>query len=142
LVSLAFIASLFPFAPASRNPARAFGLTDLEGDVENTISLALAEIESEVQTIGDTIHSASKTLRQFLAFVKTFQEHEFGTIYCEREWRALKTFRFTYDDLAMIVVPRRVARAEYFEPFVKRVTPKLKLPRSIPIVPWEDLIEH
>lgn len=118
-----------------------FGLTDLEGDIDS-IEWAAADIESEAQSIDDALDSARETLQQLVAFVKSFDDDEFGTIYCEREWRALRTWRFNYDDLAMIVVPRRVSKTEYFETFVKRVVSKLKLPRSIPIVPWEDLVEH
>jgi hypothetical protein len=117
-------------------------LSDLESDIEADISLAVSEIEGAAQSIEDAVDSVSETLRQFVAFVKTFQDDEFGTIYCEREWRALKAFSFSYDDLAMVVVPHRVGKTRYFDDFVKNVVPRLKLPRSLPIVPWEDLVEH
>lgn len=69
---------------------------------------------------------------------------EFDTIYCEREWRSLRTYHFQeYDDaIAMIVLPRNEKRGKYFNDFVSKDAERLGLPRSIPIVPWEDLIEY
>jgi len=102
----------------------------------------LSTIENEAEEIEAFVDEARKALLQFVAYVKTFQEDEFGTVYCEREWRSLKNFKFSYDDLAMIVLPRYVGKRQYFEEFVTKVVPRIKLPRSIPIVPWEDLVEH
>jgi hypothetical protein len=106
----------------------------------------LEEIQSEIQDEGDTIQlaidDARNSLETFLAFVKTFDASEFATVYCEREWRSVRTFAFTYDDVAMVVLPRAVNRTKYFEKFAKRQAGALKLPRSVPIIPWEDLVEH
>jgi hypothetical protein len=76
-----------------------------------------------------------------LAFFKTFERKDFSTIYCEREWRSTKAFSFALDDVAMIVLPRWPGGASYLDQFLDMAR-KLKLPRSIPIVPWEDLVEH
>jgi hypothetical protein len=76
-----------------------------------------------------------------LAFVKTFALDEFSTIYCEREWRSTTAFRFQLEDVAMIVLPR-TGDTNLFGQFVQEVVPPLGLPRSVPIVPWEDLVEH
>jgi hypothetical protein len=75
-----------------------------------------------------------------LAFVKIFANDEFSAIYCEREWRSTNPFRFTIDDVAMIVLPGVVENRRYFDEFVSGSSEGV--PRSIPIVPWEDLIEH
>ena len=117
-------------------------VADIEEEVEIDVSSSLMEIESEAEFLADTVSSARESLREFVAFVKTFQENEFSTIYCEREWRALKSYEFSYEDLAMIVLPRRVGRTTYFEDFIRTSAPRLKLPRSVPIVPWEDFVEH
>ncbi|MEO8593484.1 MAG: abortive infection system antitoxin AbiGi family protein [Candidatus Solibacter sp.] len=95
---------------------------------------ALGEIEG---TVGDV----EDGLRQFLAFIKTFDQQEFSTIYCEREWRATAEFKFTLDDVAMIVLPKS-GDVSYFDTFVSETARKIKLRRSIPIIPWEDLVEH
>jgi hypothetical protein len=97
-------------------------------------------IHFDTLEIEHYVKSAERNFKEFLAFVKTFQRDEFGSIYCEREWRSLKGYSFTFDDVAMIVLPKRVGH--YFSDFVGRVANKLDLPRSIPIVPWEDLVEH
>lgn len=102
----------------------------------------LQTIEDEAETIDIFVKDAFDSLLKLVAYVKTFQEDEFGTLYCEREWRSLKNFNFSYDDLAMIVLPRCDGKRQYFEEFVTKVVPRIKLPRRIPIVPWEDLVEH
>ncbi|HYM62894.1 MAG TPA: abortive infection system antitoxin AbiGi family protein [Thermoanaerobaculia bacterium] len=98
------------------------------------MELALSEIEVAAE-------AAHLGLERFLAFVKTFTRREFRTVYCEREWRATKSFRFKYDDIAMIVLPKIAGKERYFEPFIAAEVRRLKLPRSIPVVPWEDLVE-
>jgi len=115
---------------------------DVEDKVEIDVGFQLLDIEAEAGSLSDTVSAARETLREFVAFVKTFQDDEFATIYCEREWRALKPYKFSYDDLAMIVVPRSVGKRKYFSDFVEEIAPRLKLPRTVPIVPWEDLVEH
>lgn len=104
---------------------------DLSGlDIENTLS-ELNEIEFGESLIRSNYES-------ILAFVKTFMADEFDSIYCEREWRSTKEFRFGVDDIAMVVLPRDANGRNYFEEFLK-VT---DLPRSVSISCWEDLIDH
>ena len=110
-----------------------------EGEPE--ILKSLSKIMFEAEKIDLVVQHSRKALERLAAFVKTFQDHEFGTVYCEREWRGLKALNFDYDDVAMIVLPRGINR-QYFEDFITKVVPKIELPRSIPIVPWEDLVEH
>jgi hypothetical protein len=110
----------------------------LISDVDSNVS----DLDAIATDIEGTVSAARESLQEFVAFVKTFREDEFSTIYCEREWRALKAFDFNNEDVAMITLPRKVGGTEYFESFVSDIAPQLKLPRSIPIVPWEDLVEH
>jgi hypothetical protein len=91
--------------------------------------------------LSDSVESASKNFSDFLAFVKTFKADEFSTIYCEREWRSIRAFSFKPDDIAMIVLPQ-AGEESIFQRFIEVMVPALSLPRSLPIVPWEDLIEH
>lgn len=98
-------------------------------------------IEAEADTLERSVDSAREGIRYFLAFVKTFAPDEFATIYSEREWRAIKPYRFSHADVAMIVLPRVVKRRHYFDRFMETVLPTLNLPRSVPVVSWEDLVE-
>jgi len=99
-------------------------------------------ISEQADYLDETLQEARVSFGNFLGLVKTFSLDEFGTIYCEREWRSLEAFEFTYDDVAMIVLPRRVGKNEYFQGFCKKASAVLRLPSTIPVVPWEDLVEH
>ncbi|MEK6410995.1 MAG: abortive infection system antitoxin AbiGi family protein [Acidobacteriota bacterium] len=78
------------------------------------------DIDFEALQIGEYIRSAEESFKHFLAFIKTFKPQDFGTIYCEREWRSLSNFGFTYaDSVAMIVLPKKVGTTEYFNEFVE-----------------------
>ncbi len=118
---------------------------DLKCEQHHEVDLSggVFDIDSELHDVKDAINAAQGGLAQFLAFVKTFDQAEFSTIYCEREWRATREFAFGMDDVAMIVLPKTGdERQSYFNKFVSEEAAKLNCPRSIPIVPWEDLIEH
>ena len=106
---------------------------DLESDLDN-LEVIADVFESDLEVSRDS-------LKQFLAFVKTFSRNDFQTIYCEREWRAIEPFKFDYGDVAMIVLPRYEGRGHYFAPFIKSRITALGLPRTLPIVAWEDLVE-
>jgi hypothetical protein len=112
-----------------------------EGHTVDLDGPSCGQIESAIEDISAAAQNASSRLEQFLAFVKTFASDQLSTIYCEREWRSTKPFSFTLSDVAMIVLPKAGNDKCYFDEFVShaKVT---RLPRSIPIVPWEDLIEH
>jgi len=120
-------------------------LEDLECDhdrsVEHDLDRSADDLEEEAQDIEDGVDAAQTSFREFFAFIKTFDKAEFSSVYCEREWRSTRQFPFEMNDLAMIVLPRRGKGKSYFDDFVKRRR-TLTLPRSIPVVPWEDLIEH
>lgn len=125
-----------------------FAAWNIENEIDQSdssdldVSGFIWEIESEAKDIRESVENAKERFEQFLAFVKTFEREEFATIYCEREWRSLKTYHFSLDEVAMIVLPKQVNEREYFRPFTRKTAEDLGLPRSIPIVPWEDLIEN
>jgi hypothetical protein len=99
---------------------------------------------SIVQTLNEMAKEASGAIRDLMSFVKTFYSSEFASVYCEREWRSLKDFNFSYADVAMIILPRKEEGIEYFQRFVDAdvLAEDIALPRSISVVAWEDLIEH
>jgi len=105
----------------------------------SAVSEAAAAIEEEAIDLETSVEGG---LRNLVAFVKTFKADEFATIYCEREWRSTESFHFNLDAIAMIVLPKRVGKVKYFKNFVERVVPRLGLPRRVPVVPWDDLVEH
>ena len=125
-----------------------FAVSDIENDVNNLdsdeldISNSLSEIEYGSDDIERYIDEAKDSFEQILAFIKTFDEDEFGSVYCEREWRSVESYRFDFDEIAMVVVPKNVGKRKYFQRLIARDAASIKLPRSIPIVPWEDLVEH
>jgi hypothetical protein len=112
------------------------------GDSDLDVGNDVWEITSEVDSVEATLSTARDSLGKFVAFVKTFDRTEFGTIYCEREWRSTQEFRFKIDDIAMIVLPRRVGPSRYFQTFVEKAAARLRLPRRVPVVAWDDLVEH
>lgn len=121
------------------------GLSDIESRynfVDVDVATDILNLEAESDSIGNTIKDAKKSLQNFVAFVKTFEATEFSTIYCEREWRSTNPYKFNIDNVAMIVLPRQVSKTRYFQDFVDVIVPKFGLPRRIPVVPWEDLVEH
>jgi len=107
-------------------------------DVES----AIEDIRAEVSEIGAAQREASTSIETLLAFVKTFDPNEFDSVYCEREWRSTSPFKFRFNDVAVVVVPKTVRDTDYFGPFCSRTAPKMKFPRTVPVVPWEDLVEH
>jgi hypothetical protein len=76
----------------------------------------------------------SRELQPVLSNLKTFGYDQFKDIYCEREWRSTRDFEFQISAVAMIVMPRRAIK-DFLDHHKD-------LPREIPIVSWEDLIEH
>ena len=112
---------------------------DAEADID--VHHDLWDLRNEADDIEAAVTAAKTSIAQLLAFVKTFEADEFQTVYCEREWRAVNAFSFTYEDVAMIVLPDKVGSKRYFKPFVASKAKQLGLPRAIPIVPWETLLE-
>jgi len=60
----------------------------------------------EVASLQKAADVTLESFQHFLGFSKTFRDDQFGTIYCEREWRSIRPYQFTLDDVAMIVLPR------------------------------------
>jgi len=116
-----------------------YEVDDAEADID--IDHHLWDLRNEIRDIETAVTTAKTSIAQFLAYVKTFESNEFQTVYCEREWRAVNAFSFTFEDVAMIVLPEKVGTKRYFEPFVSKTAKRLGLPRAIPIVPWETLLE-
>jgi hypothetical protein len=110
----------------------------LDIDIDSEIS----DIETEGWIISESANEAMTSVKSFLAYTKTFGRDEFSTIYCEREWRSTSAFGFSFDDVAMIVLPKKLGRNDCHRTFVERTVKSIGLPRRIPIVPWDDLIEH
>lgn len=111
-------------------------------DVRNKLSMTASVLDLLVEDLDNTLESARESLGEFIAFVKTFEDHEFATVYCEREWRSVSAFAFRWQDLAMIVLPSGQGKNKYYEEFTRDFLSELDLPRAIPVVPWENLVEH
>lgn len=94
-----------------------------------------SDLESRIDDVENAIDETRESLANFVSFVKSFDEDEFGSIYCEREWRSISPFKFNFDDVAMIVLPRE---GDHFDNLIAENI----IPRHISIIPWEDLIEH
>ncbi|MBI5656729.1 MAG: hypothetical protein HZC44_07895 [Geobacter sp.] len=120
-------------------------LEDLESNAseileENKVddAIDISSVESELDCIEVGYERVKKNYENFLAYVKTFDQSEFDSIYCEREWRCTCTFIFDVKDIAMVVLPKDQDGRNYYEEFIKIAS----LPRNVPILCWEDLIEH
>ncbi len=118
---------------------------DLSNEISASVAkleIAVSELESASSDLQRYLDDALGSLRRFLAFIKTFDLDEFGTVYCEREWRSVTTFGFSSEDIAMIAIPKRAEGATYFEMFIDKEMRGLGLSAKTPVVPWEDLVEH
>lgn len=105
---------------------------DIDEDID-TFSVANA-----MDYIGDAKDVINRSFEDFLAHIKTFDEQEFDSIYCEREWRSMKNFDFSIDDIAMIILPKNHENFDFYTDFLAHTD----LPRKITVAAWEDLIEH
>jgi hypothetical protein len=66
------------------------------------------------------------------------REQNRGKYSSEREWRSIKPFRFDFDDVAMVVVPKD---GSYFKRLCGEAE-GIGIPKTVSIVAWEDLVEH
>ena len=120
-------------------------LEDLECAHGHAVDMSTGEaygVQSDIEDIGDIVAKALKELRRFLAYVKTFNGDEFSTIYPEREWRSVNPFTFKLSDVAMIVLPKEGGDESMFRRFLLESATRDIRQEAIPVVPWEDLIEH
>ena len=104
-------------------------------DLKEEYNSATFMFNSQTRTIQDS-------LSMILSFVKTIEEIELQTIYSEREWRSIQPFKFNYNDVAMVILPKKISNTNYFDKFIEGDIKELQIPRKIPIVTWDDLIEH
>lgn len=95
-------------------------------------------VTSELEWINSAHEIINESFQNFLAYIKTFDTTEFDSIYCEREWRNTKNYSFTAEDIAIIVLPKEQDGERFYERFLNEV----KLPKTVTIACWEDLIEH
>jgi hypothetical protein len=101
-----------------------------------------SDIQYEIEEADGLIAEANNKLKRFLAFVKTFNDDEFSTIYTEREWRSTDAFSFTLSDIAMVVLPKQAEDRTLFQDFFSEQAGREMLGARVPVVPWEDLLEH
>ncbi|WP_435018411.1 abortive infection system antitoxin AbiGi family protein [Tundrisphaera sp. TA3] len=114
----------------------------IEGSTVRTQdSKSFETILSYVDKLESATQLGQDGYARMLAQIKTFREDEFGTIYCEREWRSTKTFAFSYSDVAMIALPKGKGNGNYFERFIAEAK-EIGLPPTVSIVAWDDLVEH
>ena len=56
---------------------------------------------------------------------------------------AIKDLTFDVSDLAMVVLPKSSNESvSYFDQFLTTAPKQLGLPPTVPVVPWEDLLEN
>jgi hypothetical protein len=120
-------------------------LEDFEDEIERIFEGNDIDEDAEAFFVSDALDRAEEAAEiieasysNFLAYIKTFSDDEFDTIYCEREWRSTEAFNFSVSDIALIVLPRNQDGFNYYEDFLKITD----LSRNISIAAWEDLIEH
>jgi len=94
--------------------------------------------EFEISCVKEAQEQIEDSYSNFLPYIKTFDETEFDSIYCEREWRSIKNFDFTLDDIAVIVLPNNQEDFDFYTDFLS----SFELPKKITIASWEDLIDH
>jgi len=126
------------------------GIRAIARDIRETLQQSNSRVDigpdfANLELIADMFEQdvdvGRGSIQSFLAFVKTFSRRDLQTIYCEREWRSVNSFLFKWDNVAMIVLPKYDRGGHYFTSFTKSRASQLDVPRSIPVVPWEDLIE-
>lgn len=131
--------------------------TDYNEDIKYHINNVIQELESIGQEIIKSylylylepikellnvqklnLDMSYQSMKNIITFMKTITEEELYSIFCEREWRSSKEFKFNHNDIAMIILPRDNKKKNYYNEFINSI----QLPREIPIIPWEDIIEH
>lgn len=120
-------------------------LESLEKEVQELLSdheineyIDFSNVESELDGIDSSKELIEENYSNLLAYIKTFDESEFDSIYCEREWRSTSEFNFTAEDIAIIILPKEQEGHKFYSNFLM----ENKLPREITVACWEDLVEH
>lgn len=109
-----------------------------ETEFEFDINIDTSGIEYAVDEFKFEVDSALKQLEDSLAIIKTYHPKDFEDIYAEREWRSTNTFKFTMDDVAIILLPSSLD-SNYFSKFTNTDLKSLKIPRSVSVLRWEDI---
>lgn len=97
-----------------------------------------SSVISELGWIESAHDKINESFQNFIAYIKTFDTAEFDSIYCEREWRNINNYSFIMDDIAIIILPKEQEGELFYERFLEEV----KLPKTVTIACWEDLVEH
>jgi hypothetical protein len=148
-----FVTTLHSIATSNKNLANIYDilnafLNDLDSlNDKHVADFKIKHLNYLKENLGNLflkLEDSNEILNSFLAYIKSFNIDEFNTIYCEREWRSLSSYIFEYKDIAMIVIPKgnNNASKNYFSDFITKKVTKLGIPREIPIIPWEDLLEY
>ncbi|MGY5796681.1 abortive infection system antitoxin AbiGi family protein [Rheinheimera faecalis] len=95
-----------------------------------------SQISEHDQELESLLQDTRLCFLDILSMSKTFHLDEFETVYCEREWRKTSDFNFSTENISMIILPRQTG---HFEQFMSDFP---EFPRTIPVIPWEDLLEH
>ena len=110
-----------------------------EEGIDQALTKSLLE---GISNLKKKVSESAQNLKLMQSFIKTLKDEEdFDGVFCEREWRNDVNFNFSYEDISMIILPKN-DEINYFHKFIDNEVPRLKIPRQIPIISWEDLIEH
>jgi hypothetical protein len=81
----------------------------------------------------------AEVIKRSISYIKTITYEELDTIYCEREWRSIQKYYIRRKDIAFIVIPKYFVQKEKLN--IESFTRSLHIQRSVPIIPWEDIVE-
>ncbi len=120
-------------------------IESLSGEVEQKLEehniddyVDFSSPEYEIGYAAKGHEKLTDSYSDFLSYIKTFDTTEFDSIYCEREWRSTHNFKFTFDDVAMLILPSAQEGFEFYTDFLSN----FDLPREVTVARWEDLVEH
>lgn len=116
-------------------------LLKLSHDQKEELLDNMTDADLAINDLDLTLDVLLDVIPELLNNVKMLDGNDgLDNFYCEREWRLSgMSFEFSFDDVAMIVLPK-LGRGRYYDRFLRELPENF--PRHIPIVPWEDLIEH
>lgn len=95
-----------------------------------------SDLSSAAGDMSAYVQEALTDLKNTLAFIKTFDHDEFDSIYSEREWRSISSFKFKWSDVSALILPRK---DNFYKNFTTNASKSLKIPKSIKIYCWEDI---
>lgn len=105
-------------------------------DIDCSHIIDTSDLSGAADQMREYVDEALEDLKETLAFIKTFKRTEFDTIYSEREWRSVSPFKFSWKDISKIILPKNYG---FYENFLKKHKPALKIPSSIKILSWEEI---